>query len=241
MAKNRGLTGIGPGRFLNGTSRRQPKTIGIIGAGRFGTGAAQELLRHGHNVLIVDRDPSCLEQLAPLCHTAIGNAEDSDFLAEAGFKDVDAVIVAIGDNETSSNHATINCKDFGLYVVAKATHPTHGKILERLGADMVVYPEHDSGVRIARMLTRSAVLEMFELYEEVFMMEVTAGGELLHKSLEELNLPRRFGVQVVLIIRGRETLFPVSAQDVIEPDDKLLLLGSSESLHTVAKLAENSK
>jgi trk system potassium uptake protein TrkA len=149
------------------------------------------------------------------------------------------VIVAIGDNETSSNHATINCKDFGLYVVAKATHPTHGKILERLGADRVVYPEHDSGVRLARLLTRSSVLEMIELYEEVFMMEINAGGELVYKSLEKLNLPRRFGVQVVLIVRGKETIFPVSAQDVIEPGDRLVLLGSSDSLHAVAKLAEN--
>ncbi|MCL6547470.1 MAG: TrkA family potassium uptake protein [Alicyclobacillus sp.] len=214
------------------------KTIGIIGAGRFGTGAARELTRLGHTVLIVDKDPSCLEPLANLCHTAIGNAESPEFLAEAGFKEVDAVIVAIGDDETASNHATINCKDFGRYVVAKAMHATHGKILERLGADRVVFPEYDSGVRLARLLTRSPVLEMIELYEEVFMAELGAGGSLVGKSLADLNLPRRFGVQVVLIVRGRRTVFPVTAQDVILSGDKLVLIGSSESLNQVSRLTE---
>ncbi|MBX5436082.1 MAG: TrkA family potassium uptake protein [Alicyclobacillaceae bacterium] len=214
------------------------KTIGIIGAGRFGTGAARELVRLGHNVLIVDKDPACLEPLANTCHTAIGNAESPEFLAEAGFREVDAVIVAIGDDETASNHATINCKDFGQYVVAKAMHATHGKILERLGADRVVYPEYDSGVRLARVLTRSPVLEMIELYDEVFMAEIGAGGGLIGKSLADLNLPRRVGVQVVLIVRGKRTIFPVSAQDVILAGDKLVLIGSSESLNQVSRLTE---
>lgn len=230
---------IGSSRFSSGTGKKQAKTIGIIGAGRFGTAAAQELVRNGHYVLIVDHDASCLEPLAHQCHTAIGNAEDVEFLAEAGFKNVDAVIVAIGDNETASNHATINCKDFGLYVVAKATHLTHGKILERLGADFIVYPERDSGVRLARLLTRSSILEMIELYEEVFMMEVNGGGELLQKTLHELNLPRRFGVQVVLIVRGKKTIFPVTPTDKVMEDDRVVLLGSSDSLHKVAKLAES--
>ncbi|MCL6454415.1 MAG: TrkA family potassium uptake protein [Alicyclobacillus sp.] len=237
MANNRPLGLLG-GTRLNNVGRRNPKTIGIIGAGRFGTGAAQELIRNGHHVLLIDHDADTLEPLAHLCHTAIGNAEDSEFLAEAGIKDVDAVIVAIGDNETASNHATINCKDFGLYVVAKATHATHGKILDRLGADYVVFPEHDSGVRLARLLTRSSILDMIELYEEVFMMEVNAGGELVGKTLDELNLPRRFGVQVLLILRGNKTVFPVAAKDVVEEGDRVVLLGSSESLHRVAKIAE---
>jgi trk system potassium uptake protein TrkA len=236
---NRPLGLIG-NRFGNGNNRKNPKTIGIIGAGRFGTGAAQELIRNGHHVLIIDRDATCLEPLAHMCHTAIGNAEDTEFLAEAGIKDVDAVIIAIGDNETASNHATINCKDFNLYVVAKATHATHGKILDRLGADYIVYPEFDSGIRLARLLTRSSILEMLELYEEVFMMEVNAGGELVGKNLDKLNLPSRFGVQVVLIIRGNKTVFPVAASDIVLEGDRLVLVGSSESLHRVAKLAENS-
>ncbi|QSO46262.1 potassium channel family protein [Alicyclobacillus mengziensis] len=238
MANSRPLGLLGASRLAN-MGRRNPKTIGIIGAGRFGTGAAQELIRNGHHVLLIDQDAECLEPLAHQCHTAIGNAEDSEFLAEAGIKDVDAVIIAIGDNETASNHATINCKDFGLYVVAKATHATHGKILDRLGADYVVYPEHDSGVRLARLLTRSSILEMIELYEEVFMMEVNAGGELIGKSLENLNLPHRYGVQVLLILRANKTVFPVSAKDIVQDGDRVVLLGSSESLHRVAKAAES--
>lgn len=210
--------------------------FGIIGAGRFGSGAAHELLRHGHEVLLIDRDASCLEPFASRCETAIGNAEDIHFLEEAGIKEVDAVIVAIGDNETSSNHATMNCKDLGLYVVSKAFHATHGKILERLGADRVVYPERDSGMRMARLLTRSSVLEMIELYEEVFMMELTAKGELVEKSLAKLNLTRRFGVQVVMIIRGKSTIFPVSATDTVQEGDILVLVGLHESLTKLSRM-----
>lgn len=238
MVRNPSVGLLGSGRFASQSGRRQAKTIGIIGAGRFGTAAAQELVRNGHHVLIIDQNPTCLEPLAQTCHTAIGNAEDVEFLAEAGIKEVDAVIVAIGDNETGSNHATINCKDFGLYVVAKATHRTHGKILDRLGADMVVYPEHDSGIRVARQLTRSSILESLELYEEVFMMELNAGGDLLDKSLEKLKLSNRFGVHVVLIVRGKETLFPVTAAHVVTSGDKLVMVGPSEGLHQVAKIAE---
>jgi len=218
------------------TKKSKVKSIGIIGAGRFGTGAAKELVRLGHEVLIVDKDPEALEQVVDICHTAIGNAESMHFLTEVGFKNVDAVIVAIGDNETSSNHATINCKDFGLYVVTKATHARHGKILERLGADRVVYPEYESGIRLARLLTRSSVLEMIELYEEVFMMELQAGGDMLNKSLAELNLPRHYGVQVVLLVRENHTIFPVAFTDVIRAGDKVVCIGASESLNQVAQM-----
>lgn len=219
-------------------ARNRKMTFAIIGIGRFGSGAAVELLRHGHEVLLIDRDPSCLEPFGARCEIAVGNAEDIAFLEEAGIKEVDAVIIAIGDNETSSNHATINCKDLGLYVVAKAFHATHGKILERLGADRVVYPERESGMRLARLLTRSAVLDMIELYEEVFMMELTAKGELVDKSLSKLNLTRRFGVQVVMIIRSKSTIFPVSATDEVFEGDILVLVGPHESLTKIARLTE---
>lgn len=211
------------------------KTIGIIGAGRFGTGAARELIRLGHEVIIVDKDPEALELVPERCHTAIGSAESIEFLKEVGLPDVDAVVVAIGHNETSSNHATINCKDFGLYVVAKALHQRHGKILERLGADRIIYPEYDSGVRLARLLTRTAILEMVELYDEIFMMEIQAGGPFVNHTLLQLNLPQRFGVQVVLVRRGKHTVFPVSATNEILSGDVLVCIGTSDALTEIAR------
>lgn len=217
---------------------RKPKTIGIIGAGRFGTGAARELIRLGHEVLVVDLDPEALEGVPETCHRVIGNAENVEFLREVGFKEVDAAIVAIGDNETASNHATMICKDFGVYVVAKAFHSIHGKILERLGADRVIYPEYDSGVRIARMITRTAILEMTELYEEIFMMEVTAGGILINRTLADANLPSKLGIQVVMIRRGKQAIFPVSSTDQIRTDDILVCIGTAEALTVLAKHME---
>lgn len=213
---------------------RNSKTIGIIGAGRFGLGAARELLRLGHEVLVVDKDEEALDLLPEQCHMAIGNAESTEFLVEVGFKEVDAVIVAIGDNETASNHATINCKDLGRYVVSKAIDRRHGTILERLGADKVIYPEYDSGVRLARMLSRTAILDMVELYEEIFMMEMEAGGPLVNHTLMELNLPQKYGVQVVLIRRQGKTIFPVRASDPVQPNDILVCIGTSSALTELA-------
>lgn len=200
--------------------------------------AAEELMNNGHHVLLIDKNPECLHPVANHCHTAIGDAVSLEFLAEAGIKDVDAVIIAIGDDESASNHAVINCKDFGLYVMAKAKDSTHGKILERLGADLVVYPERDSGVRLARLLTRSSILDMVELYENVFMMEVNVDGDLMNKTLDQLDLPKRFGCQVLLILRSERTLFPVSANDVVIAGDRIVVQGPAESLQKVARLAE---
>ena len=235
MANTRSLGLLGSIRLMG---KRSPKTIGVIGAGRFGTGATEELLANGHQVLLIDKVVNCLEPYARRCRTAIGDAENPEFLAEAGIKDVDAVINAIGEDETASNHVVINCKDFGLYVMAKAKDATHGKILERLGADHVVYPELDSGIRLARLLTRSAVLDMIELYEGVFMMELNARGELVGKTLDQLDLPQRFGAQVLLIIRGNQTIFPVAATDTVIDGDRIVLQGPSEALIKVARKAE---
>lgn len=217
--------------------RRTPRTIAIIGAGRFGTGALEELLTAGHRVLLLDKDAESLEPYADRCSTAIGDAESPEFLVEAGIKNVDAVINAIGDDETASNHVVIICKDFGLYVMAKAKDATHGKILERLGADHVVYPERDSGTRLARLLTRSAVIDMVELYEGVFMMELVVRGEWVGRTLDELDLPIRFGVQVSLILREGETIFPVSATDRLIEGDRIAILGAGEELQRIAKIA----
>lgn len=235
MAGNRSLGLLGNMRMIG---RRSPKTIGVIGAGRFGTGAAEELLNNGHDVLLIDKYTEFLEPYAHRCSTAIGDAESIEFLVEAGIKNVDAVINAIGDDETASNHVVINCKDFGLYVMAKAKDTTHGKILERLGADHVVYPERDSGIRLARLLTRSAILDMVELYEGVFMMEISAGGDLIGKTLDQLDLPRRFGAQVLLIVRGDKTIFPVSATDKVCDGDRIAVQGPAEALQKIARRVE---
>lgn len=222
------------------TGKRHPKTIGVIGAGRFGTAATEELLQNGHEVLLIDSDEESLHGLASRCNTAVGNAESPEFLAEAGIKEVDAVVVAIGEDESASNHAVINCKDFGLYVMAKAKDLTHGKILERLGADYVMYPERDSGVRLARLITRSAIVDMVELYDRVFMMEAVFNGDMANRTLEALDLPNRCGVQIVAILRESVTLFPVSSTDVVREGDRVVMIGTSEALQKVAKIVNRA-
>lgn len=152
--------------------------------------------------------------------------------------DMDAVIVAIDDQETYANIATMNCKDLDLFVVARALHAGHGKILERLGADLVVTPEYDAGLRIARLLAQPSILDMIELYAEVFMMELQADGQLVNRSLSDLNLPLRCGVQIVLIQRDLHTIFPVTAADIIKQGDKLICIGSSDNLNLVAKMCQ---
>lgn len=223
--------------FAQTLGKGKQSKVAIIGVGRFGEGAADELLNRGIRLLLIDKDVKCVERYANRCETAIGDAQSTEFLEEAGILRAHVAICAIGDDEEASNHAVINCKELGVPVIAKAKDGVHAKILKRLGADYVVYPEHDSGVRVARLLMRSAILDSVELYDGVFMMEVDAGGELAGHTLAELNLSVRFGVQVLLIIRDDKTIFPVDATTRVEAGDRVVLQGPEEALMQVVTLA----
>lgn len=213
------------------------KRIGIIGAGRFGMALAESLSNAGTEVLLIDRNRPAMQMANEFSTAVQGDATQPHVLEEAGFGECDVVVVAIGSNMEASMMATANCKELGVpNVVAKATSELHGKILRRIGADSVVYPDRDSAHRLARAIANHDVVDFLEVSEGYSIAEVDVPDCLRGRSLAETDFRRKSGVTVLCIRRAdpdpkrpRRIIIP-QASDIIEPDDRLIVFGETRKL-----------
>lgn len=213
------------------------KRIGIIGAGRFGMSLAESLSNAGAEVILIDRNRPAMQQADEFATALQGDATQPRVLEEAGFGECDVVVVAIGSNMEASMMATANCKELGVpNVVSKATSELHGKILRRIGADSVVYPDRDSAHRLARVLANHDVIDFLEVSEGYSIAEIDVPDGVRGQTLAEADLRRRTGVTVLCIRRAdpdpqrpRTVVFP-QADDVIEPTDRLIVFGETKKL-----------
>ena len=140
------------------------KRIGIIGAGRFGMSLAESLANAGAEVLLLDRNRPAMQLASEYANAVQGDATQRHVLEEAGFGECDVVVVAIGSNIEASMMATANCKEIGIQdIVAKASSELHGKILRKIGADSVVYPDRDSANRLAKAIANHDVVDFLEV------------------------------------------------------------------------------
>jgi trk system potassium uptake protein TrkA len=211
----------------------------VIGLGKFGASVACTLAKLGHQVLAVDIDEDKVQQVADgVTHAVQADATDEDILRAIGIRNFDVVIVTIGHDVLSSILTCLILKDMGVtYVVGKAHDELHGKLLEKIGVEQVVYPERDMGARLAATLTSSNILEVIELSPDYDVVEITASSELIGRTLRELNLRAKLGVNVVAI-RSTDNKVKVSPgpDDLIRKGDVLLALGTTESLGKLGKL-----
>ena len=217
------------------------KRIGIIGAGRFGMALAESLANAGTEVLLIDRNRPAMQNASEFATALQGDATQPHVLEEAGFGECDVVIVAIGSNIEASMMATANCKEIGVpNVVAKATSELHGKILRRIGADSVVYPDRDSAHRLARAIANHEVVDFLEVSEGYSIAEIEVPDGVRGKTLAEADLRNKTGVTVLCIRRSdpdpkkpRRIVIP-HANDVIEPGDRLIVFGETKSIDAVS-------
>ena len=211
----------------------------VIGLGKFGASVACTLAKLGHQVLAVDIDEDKVQQVADgVTHAVQADATDEDILRAIGIRNFDVVIVTIGHDVLSSILTCLILKDMGVtYVVGKAHDELHGKLLEKSGVEQVVYPERDMGARLAATLTSSNILEVIELSPDYDVVGITASSELIGRTLRELNLRAKLGVNVVAI-RSTDNKVKVSPgpDDLIRKGDVLLALGTTESLGKLGKL-----
>ncbi|MBV7327080.1 TrkA family potassium uptake protein [Chloroflexi bacterium TSY] len=198
----------------------------VIGVGRFGSALASTLYEQGHEVVAVDKDEEAIEDIMNMVtHAVIADATDEKVLEQLGCSSFDTVIVAIGDNLEANILATVAAKTIGAKeVISKAKDDMAARILTRVGADKVVRPEHDMGVRLAQQLSSPQVLETLGLGEQHSVLEVEA--ELVG-TLQELQLPRRFGIQAIAVDRRGEITVGPAADFFLSTGDKLLLLGEN--------------
>jgi len=203
----------------------------VIGAGRFGGALARTLFDLGHEVVVADRDEDALEAvMAHATHAVLVDAADEEALAKLGPANFDVIVVAIGESFEAAVMTIAAAKSLGAQrVVAKATSALAAQVLQKVGADEVVRPEHDMGVRLARQLVTPALLDAFELGETHGVVEIEAGPKLVG-TLAHLRLPNRFRVQVIVVERGEQLTVGPKSDFEIEIGDRLVVLGETGDL-----------
>ncbi len=219
------------------------KRIGIIGAGRFGASLAESLAERGAEILMIDKDREIIQEFSEFVTKAVeGDASNSRTLEDAGFQECDVVVVCIGTNLEGSIMATVNCKELGVKkVVAKANSDMHGKILKRVGADVVVYPNRDRAQRLARTLLSKGSVDLFEISDGFSVAEIDVPEPLRDKTLAEAEVRKNFGITVLCVRRLAEDptqpriVIVPSADEKILPDDKLLVFGMDKKIDAIAQ------
>ncbi len=202
--------------------------VAVIGLGRFGSAVATELVRLGHEVLGIDADIATVQRLSTeLSHVVQAEATDEESLARLGLAEFDAAVVGItGDLETSIL-ATLSLKRLGVKrVVVKARNDTHGEILKRVGADRVVYPERDTGLRVAHAWSSTDITDSLDVVEGYSISKVVAPAELVGRTVQDAILDSEFNVTLLLLTRGdRVTVYP-SPSEQFRAGDVLVMSGA---------------
>ena len=214
------------------------KSYIVIGLGRFGTEVARRLCEYGCEVLAMDISSELVQQLSSeVTHAVVADARDKGVLRALGAANFDCAIVAIGGSLADSVLATMNLKELGVpKIVCKAHDETHRQVLLKLGADQVVIPEQENAARLARSLSSPNVLDYIELSEEYGIIEVPVPKRWIDKTLVELNVRAKLGVNIIAIEReGKINVSPGADYKLLE-GDILVVLGDTDALRTVQKL-----
>lgn len=217
------------------------KTYVVIGLGRFGTAVATELCRLGHEVLAIDESEDRIQNIADqVTHAVAGDARDPAVLRALGVRNYDCAIVAAADDVGSSALVTMNLKEMGVQkVICKAQSMVHWKVLEKIGADMVVFPEYEMGMKLAQNLSSSNILNFIELSEDYGIVELAAPKSWQGHSIRDLNVRAKYKVNIIAIRRNEEDadlqLTPV-ADYVIAPGDVVVTLGRYEDIDLLHEL-----
>lgn len=208
------------------------KQFAVIGLGRFGTSVALTLSKMGYDVLAVDSNEEKVNNIMEhVTHAVQVDAMDEQALKALGIRNFDVVIVAIGQDVQSNILVTVMLKEMGVKkVVAKAVTELHGKVLERIGTDKVVFPERDMGVRAAHALVSKNILDQINISPDYSIVELIAPGELTGKTLAEGAVRMKHGVTVLAIRRGNDVIISPGAKQLIEEGDVLVIVGRNERL-----------
>ena len=211
---------------------KHAKSFAVIGIGRFGASVAQTLCTLGHEVLAIDRDETRIAAIADLVtHAVVADTTDERALKRIGVRNFDCIIISVGDDIRTSILTTVLVKEQGAqYVIAKASDRLHARLLEKTGADKVVLPEHEAGVRLARSLVSGSIIDYLDLSDEYSINETLIPTPWVGKTLVELNVRNRFGVSVIAIRRGEDILVTLNPKAPLHAGDVLVMIGSNESL-----------
>lgn len=210
------------------------KQAAVFGLGRFGSSLAVELIEQGLEVLGVDKDEEIVNDMADqLTHVVVADCTEEETLRSLGIRNFDCAIVAIGDDIQASIMTAILLKDLGVkMVVAKALSVLHGKVLERIGVDRIIFPERDMGIRVAHQLVSPNLLDYIELSDDYTIAELSVPKRLDGMSLKELDPRARYGCSVVAINKKRGVIIAPTADDVLAEKDVMVLIGTNKQIES---------
>ena len=208
------------------------KTYAVFGLGRYGTAVAKELVENGMELIAIDTDQKIVNDAAaylPVCKCA--DVTDAEVISRLGIGNIDTVIVCMASNLEASVMAVTLCKEAGVKtVIAKCSNEMHQKILLRVGADQVVFPENESGIRLAKNLLSSGFIDMISLSKDVSMVEIDVKDEWCGKNLIELNLRKKYGFNIVAIKKGEKVNVNINPEQVLDEESSLIVIANTSKL-----------
>lgn len=210
------------------------KQFAIIGMGRFGSSVAKTLSQLGFEVLAIDhREETVQEVSAFVTHAVQADSTDEEALRALGIRNFDVVVVAIGEDIQASILTTLILKEMGIAkIIVKAVNDLHGKVLKKIGADKVVYPERDMGQRVAHHLISSNIIDYIELSADYSIVEIKVSNQMIGKSLKQLDIRAKYGCNVIAIKQNEKLIIPPSAEESLRMDDILVIVGKNSDLQT---------
>lgn len=213
----------------------------VIGLGRFGQSVAKTLFDMGYDVLAVDDDETIVQEIADsVTHAVAMDATDEYALRTLGIRNFDIAVVSIGTNIQSSIMVTLNLKEAGVKkVVAKATNDMHAKLLSKIGADRVILPEMDMGIRVAHNLVSANILDFIELSPDYSIVEVAAPSQWLNQDIKTLDVRAKYGINIMAIKSDDDINISPRATDLIKEGDVLVIIGSINDLSKIESLITN--
>lgn len=213
------------------------KSFVIFGLGKFGNSVATELSNAGADVLAIDLNRERVQALSDVVtYTVCADIRDIEALNTLGISNMDAAVVAITNSLDASILATIFCKEKGVPLIfAKSKDDTHTKILQKVGADKIITPEHESGIRVARHLITGNILDFVEISKNIRMVEIAVRPEWANHTLRELHLRQKENINVIAVRQGENLLVNISPDEVITAESTLLIIVDQKDLKKLLK------
>ena len=209
------------------------KSYAVLGLGRYGIAVAKELLKSGAEVLAVDIDEEIVNNaITELPYCKCADVTDEEVIKQLGIANMDVVIIAMATNLEASVMATMLCKEAGVEtVIAKCSCEMNRKILSKVGADRVVFPESESGIRLAKNLLSFGFVDIIELSKDVSMIELDVRTEWEGKNLLELNLRQKYSINVVAIIQNNNVCVTIDPKQPLDKSMKLIVIANTSKLN----------
>ena len=211
---------------------RNNNSYAVFGLGRYGRAVAKELVDNGKEVIAVDDEQAVVNEAAPylpVCKCA--DVTDPEVIERLGISEIDTVVICMAGNLEASVMAVTLCKEAGVKtVIAKCANEMHQKILLRVGADQVVFPENESGIRLAKNLLSSGFIDMISLSKDVSMIEIDVKDEWVGKNLIELNLRKKYGFNIVAIKQGDKVSVNINPELALDKETTLIVIANTSKL-----------